>query len=266
MTTIGIIGLGNMGSIVAQIVAAHHDEPVLLANRTHETAEMLAQVCDGHAVSADTVFSQADVIFLGVKPTQLDALLRQHVVRLTNRPSLLFISMAAGVTLTQLQQMIPPHHRWIRMMPNTPLAVDEGVVSYAMGDNAITQDSHLFEHLFQDSGKVVQLPEKQLDAATAVAGCGPAFVYLFIEALADAGVQQGLTRDLALTLASQTVKGAATMVLDENTHPAILKDQVCSPGGSTIAGVASLEETGLRSSVIQAVDRAMMRTRELGQG
>lgn len=265
MKTIGIIGLGNMGSVIATIAAKYKTYPVLLANRTHEKAVKLAENLNATAVTNTQVFEQANVIFLGVKPNQIQALLEENKNILERRESILLISMAAGVTLEQLQSMTDNRHRWIRMMPNTPLEVAEGVISFSLGEKATLQDKEVFVSLLQSGGTVLELPESQIDAATALAGCGPAFVYVFIEALAEAGVSMGLSREVALQLATQTVKGSASMVGETKKHPAVLKEKVCSPGGSTIAGVISLEQTGFRSSVIQAARRAKERTEELGQ-
>ena len=265
MKTIGIIGLGNMGSVIATIAAKHKTYPVLLANRTHEKAVNLAEKLNATAVTNRQVFEQANVVFLGVKPNQIQELLEENKNILERRESILLISMAAGVTLEQLELMTDTHHRWIRMMPNTPLQVAEGVISFSLGKNVTTSYKEEFVRLLQCAGLLIELPESQIDAATALAGCGPAFVYIFIEALAEAGVSMGLSREVALQLATQTVKGSASMVGETNEHPTILKEKVCSPGGSTIAGVISLEQTGFRSSVIKATRCAKERTEELGR-
>lgn len=264
MAIIGVIGLGNMGSVIATILAKETTNTLLLANRTAEKAKKLAVTLDATAVTNRKVFEKADIIFIGVKPHQIQKLLEENNEILEKRESILLISMAAGVTLEQLELMTDTRHRWIRMMPNTPLEVAEGVISFSLGKKATLQDKEVFLQLLKSGGTVVELPEAQIDAATALAGCGPAFVYIFIEALAEAGVSMGLSRELALQLAIQTVKGSATMVDETKEHPAILKEKVCSPGGSTIAGVISLEKTGFRSSVIEATRRAKQRTKELG--
>lgn len=265
MKTIGIIGLGNMGSVIATIAAKHETYSVLLSNRTHEKAVNLAEKLNATAVTNRQVFEQANVIFLGVKPNQIQELLEENKNILEQRESILLISMAAGVTLEQLELMTDTRHRWIRMMPNTPLQVAEGVISFSLGKNVTTSYKEEFVRLLQSAGLLIELPESQIDAATALAGCGPAFVYIFIEALAEAGVSMGLSREVALQLATQTVKGSASMVSETKEHPAILKEKVCSPGGSTIAGVISLEQTGFRSSVIEATRCAKQRTQELGR-
>ena len=265
MKTIGIIGLGNMGSVIATILAKETANTLLLANRTPEKAKKLAVTLEATAVSNREVFEQADIIFIGVKPHQIRKLLEENNEILEKRESIILISMAAGVTLEQLESMTDTRHRWIRMMPNTPLQVAEGVISFSLGKNVTTSYKEEFVRLLQSAGLLIELPEAQIDTATALAGCGPAFVYIFIEALAEAGVSMGLSREVALQLAVQTVKGSATMVGETKEHPAILKEKVCSPGGSTIAGVISLEQTGFRSSVIEATRHAKQRTEELGQ-
>ena len=229
MKTIGIIGLGNMGSVIATIAAKHETYPVLLSNRTHEKAVNLAEKLNATAVTNRQVFEQANVIFLGVKPNQIQELLEENKNILEQRESILLISMAAGVTLEQLELMTDTRHRWIRMMPNTPLQVAEGVISFSLGKNVTTSYKEEFVRLLQSAGLLIELPESQIDAATALAGCGPAFVYIFIEALAEAGVSMGLSREVALQLATQTVKGSASMVSETKEHPAILKEKSLQP-------------------------------------
>ena len=173
--------------------------------------------------------------------------------------------MAAGLTLEKLASLLPSQHRIIRMMPNTPASIGQGVISYALSSHCRVEDRELFCQLLAKAGLLVELGEGLIDAATGLAGCGPAFVYLFIEALADAGVQTGLPRETALKMAAQTVVGAGQLVLESHQHPGVLKDQVCSPGGSTIAGVASLEAHAFRGTVMDAVHQSYKRTQELGK-
>ncbi|WP_125438763.1 pyrroline-5-carboxylate reductase [Streptococcus sanguinis] len=264
---IGIIGLGNMGGSLARLVAQdkRFRSELLLANRSRFKAEKIAAEVGGQPVSNKEVFAQAEVIFLGIKPAQFADLLAEYQEVLEKRESLLLISIAAGLTLETLGKWAPSHHRWIRMMPNTPVAVGEGVISFALSQQANQADEDLLCELLSSAGLLVKLEEKQLDAATALAGCGPAFVYLFIEALADAGVRVGLSRDISLQLANQTLLGAVKLSQVSGQHPALLKDQVCSPAGSTIAGVASLEENAFRGTVMDAVQAAYKRTQELGK-
>ena len=266
MMKIGFIGLGNMGGSLARLVA--QDErfrsELLLANRSRDKAEKIAAELGGQSASNAEVFAQANVIFLGIKPAQFADLLADYQEILEKRESILLVSMAAGLPLKTLEKLVPSHHRWIRIMPNTPVAIGEGVISYALSQLTNQMDEDLLHELLSSAGLLVKLEEKQLDAATALAGCGPAFVYLFIEALADAGVRAGLSRNISLELANQTLLGAAKLSQISGQHPAQLKDQVCSPGGSTIAGVASLEENAFKGTVMDAVQAAYKRTQVLG--
>ena len=263
---IGFIGLGNMGASLAKaVLQAKTGADLLLANRSQVKVDAFIANFGGQASSNEKIFAEADVIFLGVKPAQFSELLSQYQTILKKRESLLLISMAAGLTLEKLASLIPNQHRIIRMMPNTPASIGQGVISYALSPNCRVEDSDLFCQLLTKAGLLVELGEGLIDAATGLAGCGPAFVYLFIEALADAGVQTGLPRETALKMAAQTVVGAGRLVLESQEHPGVLKDQVCSPGGSTIAGVASLEAHAFRGTVMDAVHQSYKRTQELGK-
>ena len=263
---IGFIGLGNMGASLAKaVLQAKTDQQILLANRSQAKVDAFIANFGGQASSNEEIFAEADVIFLGVKPAQFSDLLSQYQTILEKRESLLLISMAAGLTLEKLASLLPSQHRIIRIMPNTPVAIGQGVISYALSPNCSVEDRELFCRFLAKAGLLVELGEGLIDAATGLAGCGPAFVYLFIEALADAGVQTGLSRERALKMAAQTVVGAGQMVLESQQHPGVLKDQVCSPGGSTITGVASLEEHAFRGTVMDAVHQAYKRTQELGK-
>jgi len=263
---IGFIGLGNMGSSLAKtVLQAKTSHQILLANRSQAKMDTFITKYGGLASSNDEIFAEADVIFLGVKPAQFSDLLSQYQTILEKRESLLLISMVAGLTLEKLASLIPSQHRIIRIMPNTPVSIGQGVISYALSVNSHPEDNKLFCQLLAKAGQLVEISDGLIDAATGLAGCGPAFVYLFIEALADAGVQTGLPREMSLKIAAQTVVGAGQMVLESQQHPGVLKDQVCSPGGSTIAGVASLEEHAFRGTVMDAVNQAYKRTQELGK-
>ena len=263
---IGFIGLGNMGASLAKaVLQAKTCAQILLANRSQAKVDAFIANFGGQASSNEEIFAEADVIFLGVKPAQFSDLLSQYQTILEKRESLLLISMAAGLTLEKLASLLPSQHRIIRIMPNTPVAIGQGVISYALSENCRAEDRELLCQLLAKAGLLVEFGDGLIDAATGLAGCGPAFVYLSIEALADAGVQTGLPRERALKMAAQTVVGAGQMVLERQQHPGVLKDQVCSPGGSTIAGVASLEEHAFRGTVMDAVHQAYKRTQELGK-
>ena len=172
--------------------------------------------------------------------------------------------MIAGVSLDTLGQLLGAGKKIIRIMPNTACAVGQGVLLVCANANVTAQELAEFEEMMEHSGVVDRIDEKLIDAASAVSGCGPAYAYMFIEALADGGVKCGLPRAKAIRYAAQMLLGSAEMVLQSGKHPELLKDEVCSPGGSTIAGVAALEEHGFRSACIDAVDAAYEKTKKLG--
>jgi len=209
------------------------------------------------------VVEACDVLVLAVKPQVMAAVVGEVQPHL--KPRHLVISIAAGVTLKTLGQFLGEGTRLVRVMPNTPCLVGASASGYAAGSSATPDDVALVGKLFGAVGKAFALPEHLLDAVTGLSGSGPAFVYVMIEALADGGVKVGLPRDVAQALAAQTVFGAAKMVLETGQHPAALKDAVASPGGTTIAGLHALETGGLRAALIDAVEAATLRSKELGK-
>ena len=265
MSNVGFIGTGNMGGALAR-AAARSNHTLLLADGLQEKAEALAAELGGTATTAEEIIASADAVFLGVKPQMLPALADQLRPALAARTApLLIISMAAGVTLETLQGLLGAYNPIIRIMPNTPVGVGEGMIVWCASANTVAEDKALFLDILAHAGTLDELSEHLIDAATAVMGCGPAFVDLFIEALADGGVKCGLPRDKALTYATQMVLGSAKLVKDSGKHPAELKDAVCSPGGSTIVGVSTLEEGGFRGLTMSAVEASFKRTQELNQ-
>jgi pyrroline-5-carboxylate reductase len=201
------------------------------------------------------------ILFLAVKPQSMAGVMGELAGKIGK--GTLAVSIAAGVTLAKLCAGLKTD-RVIRVMPNTPALVGKGASAFALGPGATADDSRLVGELLSAVGLARQVDEKLLDAVTGLSGSGPAFVYMMIEALSDGGVRMGLPRDLALALAAQTVLGSAQMVLSTNEHPAVLKDRVASPGGTTIAGMKALEEHGLRAALIAAVEAATKRSQELG--
>lgn len=257
---VGFIGLGNMGSAIALATSKQDGVELLLSNHHQARAEELQAQIGGRILPNCELVQQADVIFLGVKPHVLTDLLEGLADTITANPSAIWISMAAGIRLEQLAQYLPAS-RVVRIMPNTPIAIGQGMTTYALTNPDLAE---VIGQLLSQSGQVKQVDEKLIDAATALAGCGPAFVYQFIEAMTDAGVAHGLTATDAKLLAAQTVLGSAQMVLESSKHPAQLRQEVTSPGGSTIAGVVKLEKEGFRYAIMAAIKAALKRTKKLG--
>lgn len=264
---VAFIGLGNMGASLAKAVAKEVDaQDLLLVNRSPQKVEEFISQYGGTASDLEQVFQEAEVIFLGVKPYQICPLLEEYQDILGQRSNLLLVSMAAGLELEQMASVVKNERvGLIRIMPNTPVAIGQGVISLARSQVVTDQQLAQVNRLLAGAGVLYEIEEKLMDPATAVAGCGPAFVYQMIEAMADAGVSLGLTREQALQMAAQTFQGASQMVLETGEHPARLRDAVCSPGGSTIAGVNRLEQVGLRGDIIAGVEAAYKRTQELGK-
>lgn len=265
--SIGFIGTGHMGSALARAAAkGAAGAPVYLSNRSPEKAEKLAVELNAKLSDNRTVAQQCQIIFLAVKPQMMAGVLEDLAPTLAARKErFVLASMAAGLTAETIQKMAGGKYPVIRLMPNTPSAVGAGVVQYC-GLDVTEEELEAFGALLAPAGLVDRVEERLIDAASAVSGCGPAFLYLFLEALADGGVACGLPRDKALAYAAQMAQGAAKMVLESGQHPGALKDAVCSPGGSTIQGVRALEEQGFRAAAMNAVIAAYEKTLELGKG
>ncbi len=260
----GFIGTGNMGGALAQ-AACKTNTAVLLSDGAREKAEALANRLGCTAGDNAAVVTDCRFVFLGVKPQVLGAVLADVAPLLCKRDDVVLVSMAAGVAIDAIVAAVGKELPVIRIMPNTPASIGEGMILYTANDLVDEAAETAFLHLMKAAGSFDRLPEHLIDAGSALSGCGPAFVYQFIEALADGGVKCGLPRDKALRYAAQTVCGAAKMVLTDGRHPGELKDAVCSPGGSTIAGVKALEDGAFRGTVMGAVDAAFARTKELGK-
>jgi pyrroline-5-carboxylate reductase len=229
-------------------------------------AERLAYLSEkyGVATSLDTaaVAAKADVLFLTVKPQVIAKVLDTVAPAVAKKT--LVISVAAGVTLAMLEEKLPGVPV-VRVMPNTPVAVGAGMSAIAPGKHATAGDGEAAMAIFAAVGRAVMVNEDAMDAVTGLSGSGPSFAYVLIDALADAGVRVGFPRQLAITLAAQTLFGAAKMVLETGEHPAKLRDMVTSPGGTSIAGVHVLEQKGVRAALMDAVVAATERSREMGQ-
>jgi pyrroline-5-carboxylate reductase len=207
--------------------------------------------------------AESDVIILAVKPQIMAPVLREIAAAVDGTK--LIISLAAGVATRTLREHLAKPARLIRVMPNTPALVLEGATAIARAEGLEAGDLETAEALFGAVGRVVVLDEDHLDAVTGLSGSGPGYIAIVIEALADGGVKMGLDRATAMTLATQTVLGSARLILETGMHPGQLKDMVASPGGTTIAGIAALEDGGIRRTIISAVERATLRSRELGR-
>lgn len=214
-----------------------------------------------------SLVDSCDIIILAVKPDILLTLLDEPMSSAESfTPEKLFISIACGITIKQISDKIHPSGCGIvRLLPNTPCSVLKGICCYTLGPNTNEKTNVLMNEMFCNLGEILQIPEYYMDAVVALAGSGPAFIYMLIEALADGGVKSGLPRDLALNLSAYMVRGSAEMVISTHKHPAELKDQVCSPGGTTITGVEYLEDKGFRGSVMGAVFAAFCRGKEIGK-
>ena len=268
MSKLGFIGCGKMASALVEGVVkarAFLPEEIFVSDPDANAMKNLAEKT-GVQTRANNleIAVAADALVLCVKPNDVPAALREMRGELKNR---LVISIAAGVTLGALARYADENARlvkFVRVMPNTPALIHKGAAAYALGENATQDDAALTEKIFSAVGKISRVEEKLLDAVTGLSGSGPAFVYTIIEALADGGVLMGLPRPLALELAAQTVAGAAEMVLQTGAHPAQLRDMVTSPGGTTIAGIETMEKGGVRAALLAAVRAATERSRELG--
>ena len=266
LKTIGFLGCGNMGGAIARAVCKAADpQNVYLANRTAAKAEKLAAELGCNTTINDEVAGRCDLIFLAVKPQMMEALLTPLKFTLAERPGrFVLCSMAAGLPISRIQELAGEDYPVIRIMPNTPASVGEGMIQYC-SSHVTAEEEAEFCKLMAPAGRLDPVPEPLFDAASCVSGCGPAWVYQFIEALAEGGVAAGLPRAKAQEYAAQMVLGSARMVLESGSHPGALKDAVCSPGGSTIQGVRLLEERAFRGAVTDAVLAAYEKTKELGK-
>ncbi len=262
---IAILGTGKMGGILVQAFLRRGLIPPenIIATVAHEARAQALSKQFGISVTTDNLQAAqaADVILLGVKPQQLDDVVRGIAPALT--PSKLLISFAASVKTSAIEQAAGGKFSVIRAMPNTPAMVGAGITAICRGAYVTDDQLALAQQIFTTVGRTVIVDEKHMDAVTGLSGSGPAFLYIIIEALAEAGVNVGLPRDIATLLAAQTTFGSAKMVLETGSHPALLKDEVTTPAGCTVEGILELEEGGVRVTLIKAVKRATERAREL---
>ena len=259
---IGFIGCGNMGGALARSVARVSYASILVYDKDTDKAKALADEIAATATELEEVV-KCDYIFLGVKPNLVGEVLGG--IKDIVGGDAVIVSMAAGVAIGKITDALDRDIDVIRIMPNTPVAYGEGMILYTVSEGISEYKVERFLDIMKFAGELDRIPESLIDAGSAVSGCGPAFVFMFIEALADGGVAAGLPREKAMQYAAQTVLGAAKTVMLSGKHPAVLKDAVCSPGGSTIEGVLALEEGGMRNAVSDAIRRSFEKTKKLGK-
>jgi len=262
---IGVIGAGKIGSALlrgmlkAGVVSKDH----LVASAPREEARQALAREMGIRVTADNgaVCDFADIVILTVKPQVMGSVLQQVGEKIGKKR--LLLSVAAGISLSRIEAILPKGARVVRVMTNTPCVVGAAASGYARGSHATQEDLERVGMILKSVGDAFPLEERYLDAVTGLAGSGPAYVFLFIESLAEGGVQVGLSREIALKLALQTVYGSAKMALESGKHLGQLRDEVTSPGGTTIAGLYALEKGGMRATLMEAILRATCRAQEL---
>ena len=256
----GFLGCGNMGSAIARAISKK-TKNITVTDRSGKAKELAAELGIEHA-DAEAV-CRCDAVFLAVKPQMMQQAIAP-VREILQHQKPLLITMAAGLKLEAIEKMVGISLPIIRIMPNTPAQVGMGMTLYCCND--LVTDAQLAQFLsdMEQSGKLDCIPENLIDAAGVVSGCGPAYVYVFAEALADGAVACGVPREKALQYAASTLMGAGKMLLETGLHPAVLKDAVCSPGGSTIAGINVLEQDGFRGTVMDCVKASCDRNKELG--
>lgn len=262
---LGFIGAGNMGSAILEgVLKAGHTMASDLyitdinPQQCAKFASRGVQICPSNKDLADA----CDCVLLAIKPVYAAQVLKEVFDQLEDK---LVISIVAGWTYQMLENALPASTRFVRVMPNTPLAVGEGMSIIDSKCKCSAKELDYAESVFACAGKTIRVEEHVFVAATSINGCGPAFVYQFIEALADGGVRYGVPRKMAYELAAQTLIGAAKMVLETNEHPGKLKDAVCSPGGTTIEGIYALEKGGMRAAVMDAIGATIEKTNRLSK-
>ena len=263
---VGFIGCGNMGGALALAVAKSGVAEVLLTDVDTQKAQNLADSTGGKVVSLLELVSGAKYIFLGVKPQMMAELINSIAPTLKNRTDrFILVTMAAGIKIASFNDMLGAKFPIIRIMPNTPVAVGEGMILYSLCRAITEAEETEFLKILEFSGKLDKLPEELIDAGCVVSGCGPAFVYMFLESMAKAGAEFGLESQKAIEYAAQTLIGAAKLVEKSGKTPETLRQEVCSPKGSTIEGVIKLQNSSFDKNVNEAMAASYKRTKELGK-
>ncbi len=263
MAIFGFIGIGNMGGALAKAAAKNVPGKEILVSSLHpDHAEKFALEQGVTAVGNERIAKEAKFVMLGVKPQYVDQVMSELKPVLAERSDAVLVSMAAGITMEHIADLTGGNYPVIRIMPNTPSSVGRGMTLYEANDQVRPQDLEQFLHLMSGAGVFDRLPEHLIDAGSVVAGCGPAFLCLMAEAMADGGVACGLPRDKALSYAVETMAGTAELLRQTGLHPGALKDAVCSPGGTTIQGVRALKKSGFESAMMEAVIAAYEKNKE----
>ncbi len=265
---IGFIGTGQMAIALAACLVKTQtiaSQQLFGFDVNREAMLQFAKATDANLKeSIVELIVKCPVIFLSVKPQQMGEVLHQISAAHPTPNANLWVTIAAGLPLQAYLKDLGTSARLVRVMPNMPCLVGEGVCGFCLSEGASEEDATLATSLLSTVGIAQRFPERQLDAVTGLSGSGPAYVFMMIEAMADGGVKMGLARDVALQLAAKTVLGSAKVVLETGEHPGILKDRVCSPRGTTISAVHSLEQNGFRNCLMEAVEAATRRAREMG--
>lgn len=261
---IGVIGVGNMGEALVRGACGAGGHTLFLYDLRADHLRAVASRYDAHpCATATEVVAAAKIVLLAVKPQQMGAAMASMAA--AGRPETLWVSVAAGITLAALSTSLASD-RVVRVMPNTPALIGEGMVCFTCAPDLPAAERDRVALLLAPLGRVEEVAEAQMDAVTGLSGSGPAYALLIIEALAEAGIAEGLSAPLALELAAQTLRGTATLALESDDHPALLRQRVTSPGGTTARGLAALEGGGVRAALAAAVRAATARSRELGSG
>ena len=266
MSKFGFIGIGNMGGAIASAVGRACDPEDILVSAGHP--ERAAQFAKEHGMTASTngeIARNCKFVVLGVKPQFMAQVLGALRPILEVRTDCVLVTMAAGMTMQQIADLVGGGYPVIRIMPNTPAKIGLGVIQYDWNDRCRREDVEEFLAVLGSAGTVTHLPERLIDAGSAVSGSGPAFAAMFMEAMADGGVICGLPRQTAMEFAARTLIGTAELMLRSGDHPGKMKDAVCSPGGSTIQGVRALEAGGFRSAIIEAIVKTWEKNKEFAK-
>lgn len=264
--TVAILGVGVMGStlLAGLLRAGRNAADLVITGRNTERAQELASAHGVRLMSNVDAADGADTLVLVVKPQDMGGLLAEISAHV--RPGALVVSLAAGITTAFLEERLPEGTAVVRVMPNTPALVDEGMAAISPGKHCDERHLNEAEELLRSCGKVLRIPEKHLDAVTAISGSGPAYIFYVVEAMIEAGVLLGMPRATSTELVVQTLYGAATMLKETGQHPTVLREQVSSPGGTTMAAVRQLDDHKVRAAFVTAMEAAAKRSKELASG